>query len=270
MIMMAQHLDTKPLADLLGGHGTLTLTSSGAEATTQVLMSHYFDEARLQGKNQFVTKETFLEEFSCVVRPDLVITPRTALVSIALADPMSGVIQPVQEIAALCQQKEVALHVDVTEALGVMEIALDADFISCDGSALGVIGIGALLARKPLRPLIYGPRAHNPALVTQFIQAAQTADPLAGLEIARLRKRFEKALGETVLFAEQPRLPHISYIAFAGVHPEALAFRLRYRGLEVREGPLGVSFTMSPLILDAVPLIKEEIAILRTIAGDLL
>jgi cysteine desulfurase len=286
MSMMDKILEeSKTLKELLGGTGELIITSGGAEATTQVLMSHYFDEARLQGKNQFITEETFLEDFSCVVKPPeepLAITPRTALVSLKLADSVTGLLRPIKEIAALCRDSQVALHVDVTEAIGSIEIAIDADFISFDGATLGIPGIGALLAKKPIRPLIYGTRQFNPALVTSFCKAALHAhkeQSLVAMESTRLRKRFEKRVREeiaraAVLHAEQPRLPHISYISFSHIHPNALLFRLKHRGVAVLEGPLGISFrftatTTPEEIDDLVQIVKEETALLALIAEGL-
>lgn len=288
MTMMDKFLEeSKPLKELLGGSGSLFLTSSGAEATTQVLMSHYFDEARLQGKNQFITSESFLEDLSCVVtlpEGDISssITPRTALVSVAYADSTTGLMAPVKEMAVVCRQAGVALHVDVTAAISFMPIDLDADFLSLDGKAFGVLGLGALLAKKPLRPLIYGERQFNPELVQSFCKAAlhaQQDQSFTALETQRLRKRFEKQLKEAVpraaiLFEEEERLPHISYVNFSRVHPDALVFRLAHRGIKALEGPQGVSFSFTATmsadeIEEMVSVVKEEVALLALISEGL-
>lgn len=251
---------TSVIKELLGSQeGMLFLTSSGAEATTQVLFSHYWEEARLQGKNQFITQETFLEELSCVVKKpqsDLaaLLSPRTALVSLEIADPLSGVVQPIEAIALLCEQKGISLHVDVTEALGAMPLNIMADYISFDAKTLGVKGAGALLAKKPLRPLIYGQRFFNEAVLESFLEKAEKAlqdVSFVGLEIARLRKRFEKRVKEEIsgcriIGEEQLRLPHKSYLSFEKVHPNALAFRLQESGYTCREGEEGISFTFAP------------------------
>lgn len=279
--------ESKSLKDLLGGSGDLFLTSSGAEATTQVLMSHYFDEARLQGRNQFITSESFLTDLSCVVIApggDVAssITSRTALVSMAYADSTTGLIAPVKEVAASCRAAGVAFHVDVTAAVSSMPIDLDADFLSLDSRAVGVLGLGALLARKPLRPLIYGERQFNPELVQHFCKAALHTyqdQSFTALETQRLRKRFEKQLKEvlphaSILFEEEERLPHITYVSFAHVHPDALVFRLAHRGVKVLAGAQGVSFSFTATtgieeIEEMIAVVKEEVAFLALISEGL-
>lgn len=274
------------LQELLGAQGgVLSIVSSGSEAVTQVLLHHYFDEARLQGKNQFITKEPFLEGLSCVVKKpeenlEALITPRTALVSLEFADSLSGVICPYEMIQNLCTEKGLPLHMDVTSAIGAMPFSLAADFISFDGSALGVPGSGALWSKKPLRPLIYGKREFNEHVLHELCEKAEKACENAcfvALEIARLRKRFEKRLEDEikdmrVLYKDKMRLPHKSYLAFDKVHPNACAFRLQETGC--LEGPEGVSFTFLPshtaaYMDDLVEEIKEAVHFLRTISEGL-
>ncbi|MEI6531867.1 MAG: aminotransferase class V-fold PLP-dependent enzyme, partial [Chlamydiota bacterium] len=237
-----------------GGHWQLT--SSGAEATTQVVFAHYFQEARLEGKNQFIMRETFLEELSCVVKKpqeDLqaIITPRTALVSLEIADSLSGLLRPWEVISALMAQKKVPLHVDVTEAIGSMPISVQADYISFDASKLGIIGMGALWSKHPVRPLIYGQRTFNEGLVKELLNNVQKVLETVSsksLETARLRKRFEQAsesFGAYIIGKDLPRLPHKSYLAFDKIHPNALAFYLQEEGFNCVEGPEGVSFTIA-------------------------
>ena len=46
------------------------------------------------------------------------LSPRTALVSLSWANGLTGVVQPVAEIAQLCRQRDVRLHLDATHVLG--------------------------------------------------------------------------------------------------------------------------------------------------------
>src|SRR5207302_1764648 len=89
------------------------------------------------------------------------ITPRTCLVSLQLSAPLIGVIQPLTEIVALCKQRALLLHVDVTHAIGKIFIDFDdlgANFVTFNGDQLQAPkGTGGVFARgAQLLPLIHG------------------------------------------------------------------------------------------------------------------
>jgi cysteine desulfurase len=102
------------------------------------------------------------------VDPDTVlkaITPRTALVSVIMANNEIGSINPVREIGAGCRERGVPFHTDAAQAVGKMAIdlkTLPVDFLT--GSAhkfYGPKGIGFLYLRQakpaiPIEPLIWG------------------------------------------------------------------------------------------------------------------
>ncbi len=86
------------------------------------------------------------------------ITPRTALVIVTHASNVTGIVQPVEEIASLCQGKGLPLLVDGAQAGGILDISLPrlgADFYAFAGhkGLLGPQGIGGLLLGSDLRPL---------------------------------------------------------------------------------------------------------------------
>ena len=88
--------------------------------------------------------------------------PHTALASVIWANNETGVLQPVEELAAAAQRRGVPLHLDATQALG--KIRFDpgearADFLSCSAHKLnGPKGVGALVVRggRELPPLLAG------------------------------------------------------------------------------------------------------------------
>lgn len=269
------------------------LTSSGAEAINHAILSTYFDVTMAAGKNQFVTSQideapivmSFgrLQQMGCVgkmikpdqqgkISPDAIadhITPRTALVSLSWANGMTGVINPVAEIATVCQQRGILLHLDASHVLGKLFFELDdvkAAFISFSGDHFHApAGTGGLYIRSGTHcsPFIMGGmdqagrRAGNmnvPALAAlgQAALEAQESRDFLCTETARLRDKLENGLLQTcpeavVFFRDQERLPHCTAIAFPGVANEALLYLLNRRNLFASIG--GGSFQQISLIL---------------------
>ena len=88
------------------------------------------------------------------------IRPNTRVVSIEAANGEIGTIQPIQSFAAICRERGVLYHSDITQAAGKMDIKLaDADLASFSGHKMyGPKGIGGLYVRRGVRiqPLIVG------------------------------------------------------------------------------------------------------------------
>jgi len=132
-----------------------------------------------------------------LVDPDAVresIEPRTALVSVMLANNETGALQPVREIARIARERGVPVHTDAAQAVGKIPVdvgELGVDFLTVAGHKLyAPKGVGALFVRKgrSLIPLIHG--------------AAQEGGLRAGTESAALAA----GLGEACRIAEE-RLP---------------------------------------------------------------
>ena len=94
----------------------------------------------------------------------------TLLVSVMLANNEIGVIQPIAEIAAICQDRGVPLHCDATQAVGKIPVdarQLGVDLMSFTAHKIyGPKGIGALYVRRAgggvrLLPLIDGGGQEN-------------------------------------------------------------------------------------------------------------
>ena len=237
-------------------------TSSGAEAVTQVVHTVYKEVSQRTGKIHFITSEieeapimqalSALEDESChishvklnkygqVTLDSLAeeVTPRTALVSLSLASGLTGVIQPVSEIAELCRERGILLHLDATHACGKLSLdfeALGAAFITFNGEQIQAPrGSGALFSRKlkPV-PLIHGAPLNVAHLIGlgQASYEAENSLTLYGTEVARIRSLFEETIlltcpGAKVLLDNAERLPHISLISFEGIFNELLLFQL--------------------------------------------
>ncbi len=289
----------------LGAHpkSQLVLTSSGAEAINHVIHSVYRDITLTTGKNHFLTGKTdeaasmlatsHLEPFGCVTkaiatdREGIVtkeaiadaITPRTALVSLSWANGLTGVIQPVVEIAKFCKERAIRLHLDATHVMGKLLFELEEicpDYLTFNGEQLhGPRGSGILYIREGLRasPLIFGSadqggmRAgglnmpHLAGLATAVDEAVDTRDLLC-TEIARLRNQLEEGILKEVpncqvCFKEIERLPHCTALLFPGIANEALLFLLNRRGVCASIG--GGIFQQLGLMLSACG-IEEKIA----------
>lgn len=285
----------KQIYNLLGANhnDTVVFTSSGAEAVNHVFLSTYFDQTEATGRNQYITSNieeaptlmsiSRLEQLHCVgkmvdcdklgqVTPQAIaeaMTPRTALVSLSWANGLTGVINPIAEIAAVCKQRGVALHLEATHILGKIFFDLDEinpAFVSFNGDSIHAPkGTGALFVREGTKcsPFITGGleqagyRAGNlnvPALTALGAAAeeAQETRDLLCTETARLRGLFEDELLKKVpesfiFFRDAERLPHCFAAAFPGVPNELMLYALNRRGVYACIG--GGSFQQIALIL---------------------
>lgn len=287
----------KTLYNFIGAkeNDQVIMTSSGAEAVNHVIASTYRDVTLSTGKNQFLTSKIDeasammaigrLEPFGCVgkmieVSPQGFVTaqaladclsPRTALVSLSWANGLTGVIQPLGEIAALCQQRGIRLHVDATHVLGKLFYELEeigADFITFNGDQFHAPkGTGGLYVKAGIHcsPFIFGSADQGgmragglnvPSLAGLACAAQEALDSrdLLCTEIARLRNQLEQGVlkgfpGAQICFKEQERLPHCTTILFPGIANEALLFALNRRGLCASIG--GGNFQQLGLLLAA-------------------
>lgn len=304
-------LDTRyqVLYDFVGADpkDTFVFTSSGAEAVNQVLWSLFFEVSRKEGKTQFITSAIEdaptmqmmkrLEELGCsarivpvdekgridTVKLAELITPRTALVSVTMAHGLTGVIQPIEEIARLCKEKKVRLHLDASYAFGKMTLSLEeigADYLTFSGDRIHALkSSGGLFVKNgaPLTPLILGGNEQAglrggafdiPSFMALSAAVQQTAlymDTMS-LEIAHFRSLFESEIekeipGARALFTDVLRLPNTTTIAFPRSHQEALLYLLNRKGLFATIGGNYCQHLNRILIASQIPEIASECSI---------
>lgn len=80
------------------------------------------------------------------------ITPQTVIVSVGMVNSEIGTVQPIAEIAELCQKQDLLFHVDACQAVPYTPIHLDEipiDLLSCNASkCFGPKGVGLLYIRE--------------------------------------------------------------------------------------------------------------------------
>jgi cysteine desulfurase len=177
-----------------------------------------------------------------LLTPDLLrkaITPRTTLVSISWANPLTGVIQPLEALAQVCKEKGVFLHVDVSSVVGAKYFSikdLGARYVTFN--SLKFFGASPLSGvffcdsqDAKLEPSKFlGTLNELQAFKTTLYHVYERIDDLH-LEIARLKRMFEKKLSQKItgcepLLLNVDKLPQVSVFYFPKVMNETLLYFL--------------------------------------------
>ncbi len=253
------------IAELVGAGSKDRFVFTGPDPVGALFWTVYLEVARKEGKSHIITSALEdsptlqackrLEELGCTIQiapvkpngqidvPALaaLINPRTALISVSVAQSLTGVIQPIEEIAQIAQAKGVLLHLDATAALGKMPFSfseIGADYLTFLGDRIHSVPSSGGVFVKEGRPAPAASRLDAPsfcALSAAAIQSKLYLDSMV-LEVARLRDQFEEGLllavpGAQVLFAGELRLPNTTVISFPQVHQEALLYLLHRKGV---------------------------------------
>ena len=202
--------------------------------------------------------------------------PSTALVSVMHANNETGVLQPIEEIAAITRAAGVPFHCDGVQVGGRLPVNvtnLGVDLYSISGHKFGAPkGIGALYVRKgiALAPLFHGGHherdrragTENVAGAGALGKAASLAfdwNALAGLRDHLERGILEGVPGTTVNGLVQLRVPNTANICFEGVEGEAMVIALDLRGYAVSSGSACSSGAVEPShVLLAMGLTPED------------
>ena len=173
----------------------------------------------------------------------------TLLVSVLLACPETGAIQPIKQIADVCHAAGVPLHTDASQGLGKMRVnveELEVDLLTLSGHKMyGPKGSGALYIRQgtSLEPLLHGAgqeaslRAggENVAAIAGLGAAAvqagkgldEAAERMAGLR-DQLLAELRAGVGDSLLVQAEraPRLANTLCCSFPGVVGQELLARI--------------------------------------------
>ena len=208
------------------------------------------------------------------------ITSETAVVSLLWANNETGVIFPVEEIAAITARKKVPLHLDAVQAAGKVPInlaELGAQYVSLSAHKLcAPKGVGALYVNRRARytPLLRGSQeeskrggTQNVASIVAFGKASELALkslPTHPERIRALRDRFEQTLINTVEGvrrngADEPRLPNTSNLTFTAIEAETALLLFDKEGLCCSAGSACSSGSINPShVLTAMGVTRDE------------
>lgn len=202
-----------------------------------------------------------LEQLEQAFRPD------TLLVSVMAVNNEIGVIQPLMQIAQMCQERGIAYHMDAAQAVGKINIdvnELPVDLISFSAHKVyGPKGIGALYVRRRpkmrLEPLIHG-GGHERGFRSGTLATHQIVGMGAAFELAHqvqaeeltrikgLQKRLLEGLASLPAVylngSLAERVPHNINISVDYVQGEALLLALQ--GIAVSSGSACSSAVMEP------------------------
>jgi cysteine desulfurase len=249
-------------ADRLGVLGTLAASGERrhivASALEHPAIRSLLLEAPRQPWGASVDVTWVRPETDGAVRADAVrdaIRDDTALVAVHWANNETGVLQPVQEIAAVCRERSVGFLVDAVQAVGKVPVdfgALGAPLLAVSGHKVhGPKGVGALLVRsgaawKPPFPASQEMRRRGgteaTGIVTGFATALEqlAADTDAPARMAVQRDRFERvvmhSLGDVSVNGTAPRTPNVSNLQFDGIDSERLLALLDRAGVDASNG----------------------------------
>ena len=204
------------------------------------------------------------------------------LVSVMWANNETGVLQPINEIAKLCDEQNAKLHVDATQCVGKIPIDLaNISITSMSFSAHkfhGPTGIGAvwLAAGETIEPIMFGgeqqlesrPGTEPVALIAGMAEALRIAtDTLRKNEehCFTLRNRLENALlsdfSELVVHGQSvDRLPGSTCISFPGADRQSLLMALDFESIACSSGSTCSSGSSPPShVLKAMQCSDSEI-----------
>ncbi len=210
------------------------------------------------------------------------ISEDTCLVSIMWANNEVGTIQPIAELAKICNEKKILFHTDAIQALGKTPIDLKeigVDLLSVSSHKIyGPKGVGALFIRKGVKinPIILGggqekgfrSGTENVASIIGFGKAAELAR-------LNLRKNLEhmKELRNHLIAKIQNEIPHVKlngdsdkrlvnniHLTFLGVKGEDLILKLDEHGIAASTGSAcSVNRQRASHVLKAMGLDHEQI-----------
>ncbi|HEB49781.1 MAG TPA: cysteine desulfurase NifS [Desulfobulbus sp.] len=196
------------------------------------------------------------------------LTEDTAIVSVMWANNETGVIFPVEEMAAIARERDILFHTDAVQAVGKIPINMKdnaIDFLSLSGHKLHAPkGVGVLYIRKgtPFVPFINGGHqekgrrggTENVASIIGLGRACTLAGEKMEEENTRvraLRDKLEKGLLSSIPKSmlnghPEKRLPNTTNISFEFVEGEAILLHMNEYNICASSGSACTSGSLEP------------------------
>ena len=192
------------------------------------------------------------------------IKPNTILVTIQHANQETGTIQPIEEIAKICETQNIAFHTDASMSVGKIKIDLSKipiNMLSFSGNKIfGPKGVGALIVKKDtkVQKVLDGgfnefnlrPGTENIPGIVGLAKALEVYTP----EKLNKIKKLEQILLEKLLAIEdselngslEKRLPGFINVSFFRAEGEAIILHLDMKGIGVITGSACFSRSLEP------------------------
>lgn len=185
--------------------------------------------------------------------------PNTAMIVVMAANNETGVKTDLEPIAALAEEKRIALVVDGVAQVGKEPFTLypGISALCLSGHKIHApqgIGVAIIRSRFPARPLIVGgPQqrgvrggTENVAGIVGLAKALEFTTDVAHLR-DRLEAGLRSKLSDVVVHGENaPRVGNVSNMAFPGVEGEWLLMQLDLAGIAVSHGAACSSGALEP------------------------
>ena len=203
-----------------------------------------------------------LDELKAAIRPE------TVLISVMFANNEIGTIQPIAEIGAIAKEHGVLFHTDAVQAVGHVEIdveAMNIDILSLSGHKFGTPkGIGAMYLRKGVRigSFIHGggqergKRAGTENTAYAAAMAAALSEATAAIDkkaeyIRGLRDKLIKGVMETIPYTKLNGHPTLrqagnANFSFKYIEGESLLLWLDMNGIAASSGSACTSGSLDP------------------------
>lgn len=187
-------------------------------------------------------------------------TDKTALVSVLYASNETGAIQPIKEIARMCQAAGIPMHTDAAQAIGKIKVDLQdlgVNYFTWSAHKFhGPKGVGGLYvkAKSPYVPHIHGSKnvmggkragsVYNNGAVAMG-EAIEMANSDMGIgyianHTGKLRDKLEKAILEIPdtksYVPKEHRLNNIVVASFRGIEGEAMLWDMNEAGIYISTG----------------------------------
>ncbi len=210
------------------------------------------------------------------------VSKKTILVSMMQANNEVGTIQPIEELARICKQKNVPFHTDASQSFGKIPInvkKMKIDFLTASSHKIyGPKGVALLYLRKGVKiePLLHG-GGHESGFRSSTVNVPVIAGLAKAVEICqkemsqetirltKLRNKLIKGILDKIPDSylnghPEKRLANNANLRFSYIEGEAIMLKLNQLGIAVSTGSACSSQSLEPShVLLAMGLRPEEI-----------